>query len=91
MMYWNKADYVQALDEVLCAREDHKKLSYYKTNEGEYLTLSNIIGNVWYFNITNYDEARILHTVALIEAGRKPNNLITDTATLMRIAKLVKA
>ena len=90
-MYWNKADFVQALDKVLCAREDHKALNYHKTNDGEYLTLSNIIGNIWYFNVTEYDEARILHTVALVEAGKRPHNLITDTAVLMNIAKTVKA
>lgn len=87
MIYWNKADYIKVLNDALLAREDHKALNYYTTVSGEYMTLSNIIGNVWYFNISGYDEARILHTIALVEAGERPNNLITDTAELMMIAK----
>lgn len=87
MIYWNKADYVAELNKVLKVREDHKALEYHKNNEGEYLILSSIVGRAWYFDITNYDEAQILHTVGLVEAGQKPHNLITSDTRIMRIAK----
>ena len=89
-MYWNKADFVKELNKVLGAREDHKALNYHKNKSGEYLTLSNIIGNIWYFDVTDYDEARILQTIATVIAGKSPKNLITDTARLMSIAKTIK-
>lgn len=86
-MYWNKADFVKELDAVLGVKDDHKELKYYKRNDGEWLTLSDIIGHIWYFDITGYDEARILQTVADVVAGHKPKNLIEDTSKLMCIAK----
>ena len=84
-MFWNKDTYIKALDYVLSVRADHKRLTYYKDNDGEYMKLSSVIGNVWWFDITDYDESRILQTIATILAGKKPCNLITDTARLMRI------
>lgn len=86
-MYWTKTAYVQELDKVLRVREDHKALIYQKNKDGEYITLSDVIGNVWYFDVTNYDESRILQTIVTVLAGAKPCNLITDTARLMGIAK----
>ena len=90
-MYWNKADYVDELNRVLKAKADHKALNYYKVDDSEYMTLADIIGHIWYFDITGYDEARILQTVASVIAGISPHNLITDTARLMSIAKTIKA
>lgn len=86
-MYWNKADYVKTLDKALTVREDHKSLDYYKVGDSEYMTLANIIGNIWYFDVTGYDEASILQTIANVIAGKRPHNLITDTTRLMSIAK----
>ena len=90
-MYWSKADYVGELNKVLKAKADHKALNYYKNDNGEYMTLSDIIGHIWYFDVTGYDEARLLQTVASVIAGKRPHNLITDTAKLMSIAKSIKA
>ena len=87
MMYWNKADFVKDVNKVLSVREDHKDLEYKKCTDGEYLILSSIIGHSWYFDITDYDEPRIFQTIATVVAGRVPHNIITDTATQMRIAK----
>lgn len=85
-MFWNKGTYIKALDNVLEVRQDHKELTYHKDNDGEYMKLSSVIGNVWWFDITGHDESRILQTIATLLAGKKPCNLITDTARLMRIA-----
>lgn len=87
MIYWNKADYVAELNKILGAREDHKSLTYHKTNDGEYLVLTDIIGHSWFFDVTDYDETRILQTIATVIAGSDVLNRITDTAKLMCIAK----
>lgn len=87
MIYWNKADYVKALDKVLSVRPDHKELKYIKNEDGEYLILSAITGEVFFFNVTGYSEAMMLHTIAVLEAGKAPMNLITNTAKKMAIAQ----
>lgn len=86
-MYWNKADYVEKLNEVLKVREDHKALTYHKAGNEECLVLTDIVGHAWYFNITGYDETQILQTIATVIAGSDVVNRITDTTELMSIAK----
>lgn len=87
-----RKEYVKALTAVLSAKEDFNSLEYYRnpTTAEEYLILSDIIGNVAMLNITGKSEANILHSIALIETGKVPSNLISDRAEMMQIALLRK-
>lgn len=86
----NRKQYIGALKYCLQARNDFNNLEYIAdvVGEGEYLVLSDIIGQVCMLNITGYTEAMIYHTLAQIECGTAPINTITDKAEIMRIAKL---
>ena len=86
----NRKQYIGALKYCLQARNDFNDLEYIAdvVGEGEYLVLSDIIGQVCMLNITGYTEAMIYHTLAQIECGAVPINTITDKAEIMRIAKL---
>ena len=87
-----RMQYIGALKYCLKAREDFNDLEYIAdiVGDGEYLILSDIIGQVCMLNITGYTEAMIYHTLAQIECGSVPINIITDKAEIMRIAKLRK-
>ena len=85
-----RAQYIGALRYCLQAREDFGKLEYIVDvlSEQEYLILTDVIGQVCFLNITGYNDAMILHTMAQIECGTVPSNLVTDKAEMMRIARL---
>lgn len=88
-IYRTKENYIGLLRAVEMAREDFSDLKYCRNHKGEeYLILINIIGNVFMFDITGYDNAQIKHTLALIECGHKPTNYIDDKAKRTEIAKL---
>lgn len=88
----SKQQYIETLGMVLGAREDFKDLEYKKhpSNGEEYLILSAITGEVFMLNITGYNEAAILHCIALIECGgfKAVDNLITDLDKRLEIGKL---
>lgn len=85
-----RTQYIGALKFCLQARKDFKDLEYVAdiVGEGEYLILSDIIGQVCMLDITGYPNAMVCHSLAQIECGIPPMNLITDKAEIMRIATL---
>lgn len=88
-VYRTKENYIGLLKACESAREDFGDLKYCRNHKGEeYLILSNIIGNVFMFDITGYDNAQIKHVLAEIECGRKPNNYIENPSKRMEIARL---
>lgn len=89
-LYRNKAEYIENLREVMSAREDFKDLTYHKnpTTQEEYLFLSDIVGRMFYFDITGMRNEDIFHSMAKIECGEQPDNFISDKAKMMEIGKL---
>jgi hypothetical protein len=69
--YRSKEQYIETLAEILNAREDFKNLEYHRhpTNGKEYLFMSVVTGEVFFFDITGYDEADIFHCIAQMECG----------------------
>lgn len=86
----NRKQYIGALKYALKARNDFKDLEYIcdVVGDGEYLILSDIIGQICMLNITGYTEAMIYHSLAQIECGEVPINVIVDKAEIIRIARL---
>lgn len=90
--YATKINHIKALNAVMSAREDFKSLElhrHYSTGE-EYLFLTDIIGNVFMLDVTGFSMAGINHTMAEIECGIRPSNLISDTKRKMEIAKMFR-
>lgn len=52
--------------------------------------LTDIIGHVFMFDVTGYTRASINHTLAQIECGEKPRNLISDNAKKLELAKMFR-
>ncbi len=86
----NRKQYIGALKACLSARNDFKDLEYVAdiVKNKEYLILSDIIGQIAMLDVTGIDEADIFHTIAKIECGIMPKNIITDRTEKMRIATL---
>lgn len=88
-IYRTKENYISLLKAVESAREDFGNLEYRRNHKGEeYLILTNIIGNVYMFDITGYSCSQIKHILSMIECGIRPANMIEDTKKRMEIAKL---
>lgn len=90
-IYRTKENYIGILKACESVRDDFKDLEYCRNHRGEeYLILTNIIGNVYMFDITGCSLPQIKHTLAEIECGIVPKNFIKDTAKRMEIAKLYR-
>lgn len=90
--YATRMNHIKALNDVLSAREDFKSLELHRhhaTGE-EYMFLTDIIGHVFMFDVTGYTRANINHTLAQIECGEKPRNLISDNAKKLELAKMFR-
>jgi hypothetical protein len=87
-VYRSRQEYMEKLKDVMEVREDFKDLKYCRTAEGEeYLMLSNIIGQVYFFNITGYTEAKIFHTMAVLECGNEPSNFVKERSKLLELGR----
>lgn len=88
-LYKNKENYIGLLKACEAARDDFSDLKYCRNAQGEeYLVLSNLLGNVFIFDITGFSEAMIKHTLAQVECGIKPKNLVTDPRKRIEVAKI---
>ena len=90
--YATKINHIKALNTVLSARDDFKSLElhrHYSTGE-EYLFLTDIIGDVFMLDVTGFSTAGINHTLAEIECGIKPSNLISDNKKKLELAKMFR-
>ena len=90
-VYRNKEAYIGLLGECLKAKDDFNDIAYCRDHKGnEYLILSDIIGQIGMFEITGYSEERIFHTVAKVECGIEPSNIIVDPHKRLEIARLYR-
>ena len=90
--YATRVNHIKALNAVLSAREDFDSLELHRHNATgeEYLFLKDIIGHVFMFDVTGYTRASINHTLAQVDCGIKPRNLITDDAKKLELAKMFR-
>lgn len=91
-LYWDKQEYIKGVAKVLEAREDFDTLEYVRSDKTgeEFVILKDIIGHVWVFNVTGFNEAQMFHTLAILECGYKPSNLIESSKKQMEVARLRK-
>ena len=88
--YRSKQAYIESLKTVMSARKEFKDLRYHRnpnTSE-EFLIMTDLIGHVFFFDITGYTEEAIWHCMAMIECGQKPSNFIHDRQKQLDIALL---
>lgn len=89
-VYQTKQAYVEDLKAVMSADEQFKDLTYcraHNTNE-EYLVLKDIIGHVFFFDVTGYTEVMMFRCMAQMVCGITPDNWISDHAKQIEVAKL---
>ena len=60
-----RKQYIEALNFVLSARDDFKKLEYYRHNAdgSEYIFLTDMVGQVAILDVTGYSDASIYHEI----------------------------
>lgn len=89
-LYRNRMEYIEALRTVLEAREDFKNLEYHRnsTTQEEYLFLTDILGRVFYFDITGMKNEDVYHCMAQVECGVQPKCYITNRNKMLEIAKM---
>jgi len=87
-----RKQYIEALNFVLNARSDFKKMEYYRHNASgeEYIFLTDVIGQVAMLDVTGYTDANIYHALAIIECGGRPRCYITDPQKRLALGKMFK-
>lgn len=88
--YRNKLEYIKNLRTILEAKEDFKNLEYFK-NQGtqeEYLFLTDILGRVFYFDVTGMPNEAIFHVMAQVECGVQPQCYITDKKKMLEVGRM---
>ena len=88
-VYRNRKEYIESLKEVMSAKEDFKNLEYYRSSDSreEFLFLTDIIGRVFYFDITGLPNDKVYHSMAQIECGVQPDCFIADRKRILEVAK----
>ena len=88
-MYRNRKEYIETLRTILDAKEDFKDLEYHKhpSTQEEFLFMSDILGRVFYFDITGMPNEQIFHSMAMVEVGQVPECYITDKARMLEIGR----
>ena len=86
-LYRNRMEYIEVMRMALEAKEDFKDLEYHRnsTTQEEYLFLSDILGRVFYFDITGMRNEDIYHSMAQIECGMQPECFISDRRKMLEI------
>lgn len=89
-LYRNRMEYIEALRTVLEAREDFKDLEYHRNSatQEEYLFLTDILGRVFYFDITGLRNEDIYHSMAQVECGVQPQCYIFDRKRMLEVARM---
>lgn len=89
-LYRNRMEYIEALRTVLEAREDFKDLEYHRNSatQEEYLFLTDILGRVFYFDITGLRNEDVYHSMAQIECGVQPQCYIFDKKRMLEVARM---
>ena len=89
-IYRNKIEFTKGLAYVMSARDDFKDLEYWRdpSSGEEYLILSSL-SQKFVFDITGFNESQMHHTMALVESGHRPDNLVTDSEKMNFVLKMV--
>ncbi len=89
-LYRNRMEYIEVMRLALEAKEDFKDLEYHRnsTTQEEYLFLSDILGRVFYFDITGMRNEDIYHSMAQIECGTQPDCFISDRRKMLEIGRM---
>ena len=89
-LYRNRMEYIEALRTVLEAREDFKDLEYHRNSatQEEYLFLTDILGRVFYFDITGLRNEDVYHSMAQVECGVQPQCYIFDRKRMLEVARM---
>ena len=87
-----RKQYIEALNFVLSARDDFKKLEYFRHNAdgSEYLFLTDMVGQVAILDVTGYSDASIYHALAIIECGGRPRCYVKDQKKRLELGKMFK-
>ena len=89
-LYRNRMEYIEVMRMALEAKEDFKDLEYHRnsTTQEDYLFLSDILGRVFYFDITGMRNEDIYHSMAQIECGMQPECFISDRRKMLEIGRM---
>ena len=89
-LYRNRMEYIEVIRMALDAKEDFKDLEYHRNSvtQEEYLFLSDILGRVFYFDITGLPNEAIFHVMAEVECGVQPQCYITDKKKMLEVGKM---
>ena len=87
----NRKEYLKALEGALKAKKDFKGLRYEQVVETgqEFMFITDLIGNTYFFDITGYSNEMVFRTVCLMEAGIKPEALILEIDKKREIAEML--
>ena len=85
-----RKQYIQALEFVLSAKDDFKKLDYYRLNGEEYIFLTDLLGQVAILDVTGYSDANIYHALAIIECNGTPRCYISDPKKRLELGRLFR-
>lgn len=78
-IYRNKQEFVKGLKFVMGSRDDFKDLEYFRDpSSGEEFLILSSLSQKFVFDITGFKESQMHHTMALVESGYRPDNLVTD-------------
>lgn len=90
--YATRMNHIKALNVILSARDDFDALELRKHNDTgkEYLFLKDIVGHIFIFDVTGFPLSGINHTLAEVECGKRPSNLISDNSKKLEIARLFR-
>jgi len=89
-MYKERRDYIDTMAQLLSAFENFGELKYTRTakTDGEYLRLTDILGNSCFLDITSMPLKEVYRDVSNIVINAKaPKSMITNRNTLMTIAR----
>lgn len=90
-MYDNeKKDYIKVLRLALSVIEDFGGIDYVakEYTGAEYIKVWDIIGGVQFLDVTGYRLDGVLHDVAMLLLGKKPDSLITQVEIKKDVARL---
>lgn len=85
-----RKEYLKDLAAAMSAKKDFNGMRYEKVAETsqEFIFISDLIGNTYFFDITGYSNESVYQMICLMEAGIRPNALVTDNDKKREIAEL---
>lgn len=88
-IYRNKQEFTKGLAFCMASRDDFKDLEYYRNpSTGEEFLILSSLSQKFVFDITGFKESQMHHTMALVESGHRPDNLVTDRDKVNFVLKM---